>query len=58
MCIRDSLSLYYHAYLEGDDEQKAKVVRWFRGEYATKREAKEALGVNLIISDDDWYRCV
>ena len=49
------LSLYYHAYLEGDDEQKTKVVRWFRGEYATKREAKEALGVNLIISDDDWY---
>ena len=49
------LSLYYHAYLEGDDEQKARVVRWFRGEYATKREAKEALGVNLIISDDDWY---
>ncbi len=49
------LSLYYHAYLEGDDEQKARVVRWFRGEYTTKREAKEALGVNLIISDDDWY---
>lgn len=49
------LSLYYHAYLEGDDEQKAKVVRWFRGEYNTKREAKEALGVNLIITDDDWY---
>ena len=49
------LSLYYHAYLEGDDEQKAKVVRWFRGEYSTKREAKEALGVNLIITDDDWY---
>lgn len=49
------LSLYYHAYLEGNDEQKANVVRWFRGEYTTKREAKEALGVNLIITDDDWY---
>lgn len=49
------LSLYYHAYLEGNDEQKAKIVRWFRGEYNTKREAKEALGVNLIITDDDWY---
>lgn len=49
------LSLYYHAYLEDDDEQKRKVVRWFRGEYNTKREAKEALGVNLIITDDDWY---
>ena len=49
------LSLYYHAYLEGDDDQKAKVVRWFRGEYTTKRDAKKALGVNLIIEDNDWY---
>ena len=49
------LSAYYRAYLEGDDETKAKVVRWFRGEYALKSEAKEALGVNIIITDDDWY---
>lgn len=49
------LSMYYHAYIEGDDELKMKVVRWFRGEYALKREAKEELGVNIIISDDDWY---
>ena len=49
------LSIYYHAYLDGDDEKKAQVVRWFRGEYALKREAKEELGVNLIITDDDWY---
>ena len=49
------LSAYYRAYLSGDDETKAKVVRWFRGEYALKSEAREALGVNIIISDDDWY---
>ena len=49
------LSAYYHAYINGDDETKAKVVRWFRGEYALKRDAKEALGVNIIITDDDWY---
>ena len=49
------LSAYYHAYAEGDDDTKAKVVRWFRGEYALKREAKEELGVNIIITDDDWY---
>ena len=49
------ISAYYHAYVEGDDERKAKVIRWFRGEYATKREAKEELGVSLIITDDDWY---
>lgn len=49
------LSAYYHAYVNGDDETKGKVVRWFRGEYSTKREAKEDLGVNIVITDDDWY---
>ena len=49
------LSAYYHAYVSGDDETKAKVVRWFRGEYSLKKEAKEELGVNIIITDDDWY---
>lgn len=49
------LSKYYHAYVEGDDETKMKVARWFRGEYNLKREAKEELGVNMIITDDDWY---
>lgn len=49
------LSAYYHAYLDSDDETKAKVVRWFRGEYTLKSEAKSDLGINIIISDDDWY---
>ena len=49
------LSAYYHAYVNGEDEVRAKVVRWFRGEYALKSEAKEALGINIIITDDDWY---
>ena len=49
------LSMYYHAYIEGADETKAKVVRWFRGEYSLKREAKEELGINIIINDYDWY---
>ena len=49
------ISAYYHAYVNGDDETKMKIIRWFRGEYSTKRESKEELGVNIIISDDDWY---
>lgn len=49
------LSMYYHAYIESNDDIKAKVVRWFRGEYNLKREVKEDLGINIIITDDDWY---
>ena len=49
------LGLYYEASRQGDDEAKARVVKWFRGEYNTKSEARQELGVNIVISDDDWY---
>ena len=49
------LTLYYRAYVSGDDETKAKVLKWFRGEYNTKTEARQELGVNIVITDDDWY---
>lgn len=52
------LSIYYHAYLEGDDPSKAKVIKWFRGEYSGKSEAKAELGVNIVIGDDDWYEYI
>ena len=52
------LTLYYRAYNDCDDELKAKVVKWFRGEYTTKIEAKAELGVNIIITDDDWYEYI
>ncbi len=47
------LSLYYRSYLHGDDETKAKVVKWFRGEYSTKTEARQDLGVTVIINLQD-----
>ena len=49
------LTLYYQAYVSGEDETKAKVLKWFRGEYNTKTEARQELGVNIVITDDDWY---
>lgn len=52
------LTLYYRSFAEGDDETKGKVVKWFRGEYATKTEAKSELGVNIIITDEDWYEYI
>lgn len=52
------LTLYYRSYVNGDDEMKSRVVKWFRGEYSTKTEAKSELGVNIIITDDDWYEYI
>lgn len=49
------LTLYYQSHVNGDDETKAKVLKWFRGEYNTKTEARQELGVNIVITDDDWY---
>ena len=49
------LTLYYQAHVDGNEETKAKVLKWFRGEYNTKTEARQELGVNIVITDDDWY---
>ena len=49
------LVLYYRSHLASDDDTKARVVKWFRGEYRTKAEAREELGVSIVITDDDWY---
>ncbi len=52
------LNIYYRSYIDGDDESKAKVVKWFRGEYANKTQAKAELNVNIVITDDDWYEYI
>lgn len=49
------LRRYRMAYLEQDEEELAHVVKWLRGEYRTKSEAKSELGNGTIITDDDWY---
>ena len=49
------LRRYRMAYLEQDEEELAHVIKWLRGEYRTKTEAKSELGNGTIITDDDWY---
>jgi len=48
---------YYRAYTQGEDERKSACLRWLRGEFATKTEARRELGfsVSLIIDDENWY---
>ena len=46
---------YFRAYKQDDSALKSNVLKWFRGEYSSKKEAKEELGINFIVTDESWY---
>ena len=46
---------YYIAYKNGDEAIKGAAIKWLRGEYNTKTEAKNDLSVSTIIDDLNWY---
>ena len=54
------LTEYYNASLTDDNDKKSNCLRWLRGEFSTKTEAKNALGftVSTIIDDDNWYNFI
>ena len=50
-----AIDLYWTAYRRDDAALKSNVLKWFRGEYATRKEAKDDLGINFIVTDETWY---
>ena len=50
-----AIALYWTAYRRDDAALKSNVLKWFRGEYVTRKEAKEDLGINFIVTDETWY---
>jgi hypothetical protein len=52
------VSSYYRALLQGDDEKKRNAVRWLRGEYSTRTEARADLQTGEIVSDENWYEYI
>ena len=54
------LTEYYNASLTDDNDKKSNCLRWLRGEFSTKTEAKSALGftVSTVIDDDNWYNFI
>ena len=54
------LTEYYNASLAEDNDKKSNCLRWLRGEFSTKTEAKNALGftVSTVIDDDNWYNFI
>lgn len=51
----DVITAYWRAYQTENEQLKSDVVRWLRGEFATKTDARKALGVRTIIDDASFY---
>jgi hypothetical protein len=49
------IAKYYAGHEQGNDQLKTNAVRWLRGEFATKTDARAALGVRSIVEDDAVY---
>lgn len=49
------IALYCQGFEESNDQLKADAIRWLRGEFSTKTEARSALGVRAIIEDASIY---
>lgn len=49
------IAAYYKGHRTGNAQLQKNAYRWLCGEYATKTEAREDLGVNLIVTDDNWF---
>lgn len=49
------MTKYYEGYLTQNDDLQGRALRWFRGEFTTRTEAREALGVRTIIDDAQVY---
>jgi len=49
------IAAYWRGHDNGDDALKANAVRWLRGEFSTKTDAKKALGVRMIVDDANFY---
>lgn len=50
------IKAYWRGHDAGDTELKQAAIRWLRGEYSTRTEARTALGVRTIVDDSNVYQ--
>ncbi|MFP3710075.1 ATP-binding protein [Paraburkholderia sp. SIMBA_009] len=51
----DVLASYCRGFEEGNEQLKGDAIRWLRGEFTTKTDARAALGVRTIVDDATMY---
>lgn len=52
------LTQYYRGFIDGESELQRKALKWLRGEYRTRTEAKTDLGVRDTIHDDNYFNYI
>jgi hypothetical protein len=51
----DVIAAYCRGFDEGNEQLKSDAVRWLRGEFSTRTDARAALGVRTIVDDANMY---
>lgn len=51
----DVIAAYCRGHDEGDEQLKSDAIRWLRGEFSTRTDARAALGVRAIVDDGAVY---
>ena len=46
---------YYEGYIKDDEQLRRNALKWLKGEYRTKTEAKQDLDVREVINDTNYY---
>jgi len=46
---------YYEGYIKNDEYLRRSALKWLKGEYSTKTEARQDLGVREIVNDLNYY---
>ena len=51
------LRAYYEGWRDDDDQKQSACLKWLRGEFGTRTEARAATGIRslTIITDENWY---
>lgn len=49
------IAKYWQGHDTGNEQLKSDAVRWLRGEFSTRTDARAALGVRTIIDDSNFY---
>lgn len=49
------IAAYWKGFETGNEQLKGDAIRWLRGEFTTKTDAKAALGVRTIVDDASFY---